>query len=123
MFVAYFTFLIAGVAGMLIWSLVYFLNMHLFGSKSVNKTLAFFHLCLFEIGVVGATALMGIFPGYTGGTLIHDGIGQFVVTRVVEWAVIPIGILLAVALVATLTGVVNVAFFGKNDLGLSPGSS
>ena len=108
MFVAYFSFLIAGVAGFVVWSLIYYLLPRLFGKQKLSRFLSFFHLVAFESGVFGATALMGIYPGYWGGTYIHDGFGQFVVTRIIEWAVIPIGIFVAIALIATLTGVLNV---------------
>ena len=108
MFVAYFSFLIAGVVGYLAWSLIYYMIPKLFGRQKLSGPLSLFHLVALEVGVLGATALMGIFPGYIGGTLIHDGIGQFVVTRVIEWSVIPIGTLIFVALIATLTGILNV---------------
>ena len=108
MFVAYFSFLIAGVVGYLAWSLIYYMIPRLFGRQKLSGPLSLFHLVALEVGVLGATALMGIFPGYIGGTLIHDGIGQFVVTRVIEWSVIPIGTLIFVALIATLTGILNV---------------
>jgi hypothetical protein len=108
MLVAYFSFLTAGVVGFLAWSLIYYLIQKLFGKQKLSRFLSLFHLVALEAGVLGATALMGIFPGYIGGSLIHDGLGQFVVTRVIEWAVIPIGTLIFLALVATLTGVLNV---------------
>jgi len=108
MFVAYFSSLIAGVVGYLAWSLIYYMIPRLFGRQKLSGPLSLFHLVALEVGVLGATALMGIFPGYIGGTLIHDGIGQFVVTRVIEWSVIPIGTLIFVALIATLTGILNV---------------
>ena len=108
MFVAYFSFLIAGVVGYLAWSLIYYMIPRLFGRQKLSSPLSLFHLVALEVGVLGSTALMGIFPGYIGGTLIHDGIGQFVVTRVIEWSVIPIGTLIFFALIATLTGILNV---------------
>src|SRR5713101_2975653 len=107
MIVAYFAFLIAGVVGFVIWSLIYSMVPRLFGRQKLSRFLSLFHIVILETGVLGATALMGIFPGYIGGSLIHDGIGQFVVTRVIEWSVIPIGTLIFVALIATLTGVLN----------------
>jgi hypothetical protein len=113
MFVAYFSFLIAGVVGMMAWSYVYRMSGQFLGTLSVSKIVTYSHLALFETGVLGATGLMGLFPGYIGGTLIHDGIGQFVVTRQIEWAVIPIGFLIFVAAFATLTGVLNVVFLGE----------
>jgi len=108
MFVAYFSFLIAGVAGFIVWSVIYYMLPRVFGRQKLNRLLSGFHLFVFEAGVLGATALMGIFPGYWGGTYMHDGFGQFVVTRIIEWAVIPIGVFIALALIATLTGVLNV---------------
>jgi hypothetical protein len=113
MFVAYFSFLIAGVIGMMAWSYIYLMSRQLLGTQSVSRIVTYSHLALFETGVLGATGLMGLFPGYIGGTLIHDGIGQFVVTRQIEWAVIPIGFLIFVAAFATLTGVLNVVFLGE----------
>ena len=113
MFIAYFSFLIAGVLGMMTWSLVYYMSSRLFKTKTLSRLLTLSHLGLFEIGVLGSCGLMGIFPGYVGGTLIHDGIGQFVVTRVIEWSVIPIGFLIFIALLATLTGVLNVSFLAE----------
>jgi hypothetical protein len=107
MIVAYFAFLIAGVVGFVVWSLIYSMVPRLFGRQKLSRFLSLFHIVILETGVLGATALMGIFPGYIGGSLIHDGIGQFVVTRVIEWSVIPIGILIFLALIATLTGVLN----------------
>lgn len=115
MFVAYFSFLIAGVVGMFTWSLIYYLDLNLFRTSSVSRVLTITHLGLFEIGVLGATGVMGLVPGYIGGTLIHDGFGQFVVTRVIEWSVIPIGILIALAVLATLTGILNILFFGRSE--------
>jgi hypothetical protein len=108
MFVAYFSFLIAGVVGFVVWSLIYYMVPRLFGRQRVSRLLSFFHLVASEAGVFGATSLIGIVPGYWGGTYIHDGFGQFIVTRIIEWAVIPIGIFIAMALVATLTGVLNI---------------
>ena len=113
MFVAYFSFLITGVVGVLGWSLIYYMLPRLLGIQSVSRLLATVHLALFEIGVVGATSLMGLIPGYVGGTLIHDGIGQFVVTRVIEWAVIPIGVFITVAILSTLAGIFNVFFSSR----------
>ncbi len=108
MLVAYFSFIGAGVLGVLAWSVIYYLLPGLLAKQRVSRFLSLVHLTLFEASVVGATGLIGIFPGYIGGTLIHDGFGQFVVTRIIEWTVIPIGIMIFLALVATLTGILNV---------------
>ena len=108
MLIAYFSFLIAGVAGVFVWSAMYYMLPRLFGRMSVSRPLSLIHLILFEVGVVGSTGLMGLFPGYTGGTLMHNGFGQFIVTRIIEWTVIPIGIFIGIAIIATLTGIANV---------------
>lgn len=108
MFVAYFSFLIAGVVGFVTWAVVLYMLPRMFGKQRLSRYMSLFHIVAFETGVLGATALMGIFPGYYGGTYIHDGVGQFVVTRLIEWAVIPIGIFISLALIATLVGVLNV---------------
>lgn len=115
MFIAFFSFIAVGVLGVLAWSVIYYLLTPLLKKRRVSYALFAIHLILFEMSVVSATALMGIFPGYVGGTLIHDGFGQLVVTRVIEWAVIPIGTLIAVAIIATLTGVLNIVFFSYKD--------
>jgi hypothetical protein len=108
MFIAYFVFLIAGVVGFVTWSVIFYLMPRMLRKQRLSRSLSLLHLVVFEVGVLGATSLMGIFPGYWGGTYIHDGIGQFVVTRAIEWSVIPIGIFVALALIATLVGVLNV---------------
>ncbi len=115
MFIAYFAFLIAGVLGVLGWALIYSMLPRLFGTHRVSKLLSALHLALFETGVVGATSLIGLVPGYVGGTLIHDGFGQFVVTRAIEWAVIPIGIFIAIAVLSTLAGIANVVISSAAD--------
>jgi len=113
MFVAYFSFLIAGVLGMLAWSVIYYMLPRLLGKSDVSGPLHLTQLVTFEISVTGATGLMGIFPGYVGGSLVQAGLGDFVVTRVIEWTVIPIGIFIAIALISTLTGLLNVMFARK----------
>ncbi len=115
MLVAYFSFLGAGVLGVLGWSAIYYLMPRLLARRSVSRFLSIIHLVLFEVSVVGATALMGIFAGYVGGTLIQSGFGPVVVTRVIEWTVIPIGIFIAIALMSTLTGVFNVVVYEPRD--------
>ena len=80
-FIAYSSFLIAGVVGFVSWFLSYYLLPRLFGRQKLSRFLSFFHLVAFESGVFGATALMGIYPGYWGAD-IHAGFGQFVVTRI-----------------------------------------
>jgi hypothetical protein len=107
-FVAYFSFLIVGVLGMLAWSVMYAMLPRLFDRSVVRRSLLYGQLLVTEVSVVGATGLMGIFPGYVGGTLIQQGFGEIEVTRVIEWTVIPIGIFISLAVLATLAGVANI---------------
>ena len=67
-------------------------------------------LLLYQIGVYGVAILMGLVPGYTGGTLAINGIGTFLITRVIEWTVVPIGLLVGLAIIATITGIVNIVY-------------
>ncbi len=67
-------------------------------------------LMLYQIGVYGVAVLMGLVPGYTGGTLAINGFGTFLITRVIEWTVIPIGLLVGLAIIATITGIVNIMY-------------
>jgi hypothetical protein len=112
-FVAYFSFLIVGVLGMLAWAVMYYMLPRLFNKAVVNRSLLYAHLLVTEFSVVGATGLMGIFPGYVGGTLVQQGFGDIEVTRVVEWTVIPIGIFISLAVLATLAGLVNMIFLNE----------
>ena len=108
MFVAYFTLLICGVLGFLGWALIYYLSPRILRKRSVNKFLSLTHATFFEGSLLTVVTLMGAVAGYQGGTLLHIGFGQFIVTRVIEWAVIPIGTLIMVAIIATMIGVLNI---------------
>ena len=107
-FVAYFSFLIVGVLGMLAWAVIYYMLPRLLNKAAVSRSLLYGHLLVTEVAVVGATGLMGIFPGYVGGTLVQQGFPDIQVTRVVEWTVIPIGVFISLAILATLAGLANI---------------
>jgi len=110
-FVAYFSFLIVGVLGMLAWAAMYYMLPRLFKKSSVSRPLLLAHLLVTEVSVVGATGLMGIFPGYVGGTLVQQGFPDIEVTRGIEWTVIPIGVFISLAILATLIGLANMIFW------------
>jgi hypothetical protein len=107
-FVAYFSFLIVGVLGMLAWAVIYYMLPRILSKPTVNRSLFYGHLLVTEVSVVAATGLMGFFPGYVGGTLIQQGFPEIEVTRVIEWTVIPIGVFIAMAILATLAGLANI---------------
>jgi hypothetical protein len=107
MFIAYFVFLITGVVGTFTWCFIYYMLPKLYGKDTVSDFLALAQLVSFEIAIYGIAAFMGIEAGYHGGTLYHDGFGPVVITQIIAWVVIPIGTLIVVALLSTITGIVN----------------
>jgi len=108
MFISYFVFLTAGVMGCFLWCFIYYMLPRVYDRNTVSEFLALSQLVSFEVAVFGICALMGIDAGYYGGTLYHNGFGPVVVTQLIAWAVIPIGTLIVVALISTVTGIVNV---------------
>jgi hypothetical protein len=108
MFISYFVFLIVGVMGCFMWCFIYYMLPRVYEKDTVSEFLALSQLVSFEVAVLGICAFMGIDAGYYGGTLYHNGFGPVVVTQLIAWAVIPIGTLIVVALLSTVTGVVNV---------------
>ncbi len=114
MFIAYFVFLIVGVVGCFVWSFVYYMLPRIYGRNSVSDFMALAQVVTFEVAVYGIATFMGIDAGYYGGTLYHNGYGPVIITQIIAWAVIPIGTLIAVALISTVTGVVNVLTAGSD---------
>jgi len=108
MFISWFVFVIAGVVGCFVWCFIYYALPRAYGKNTVSDFLALLQLIAYECAVFGMCAFMGIDAGYYGGTLYHNGFGQVVITQIIAWAVIPIGTLIVIALLATITGVVNV---------------
>ncbi len=108
MFISYFVFLIVGVMGCFLWCFIYYMLPRVYDRNTVDEFLALSQLVSFEVAVFGICAFMGIDAGYYGGTLYHNGFGPVIITQIIAWAVIPIGTLIVVALLSTVTGVVNV---------------
>jgi|SRR5579862_1872996 len=110
MFIAYFSFIIAGVLGSMMWTMIYYLLPRLLQIAQVSKRITIVQLLLSQVGIYGTVILMGLVPGYTGGSLAIQGFGLFLITRVIEWAVIPTGIFVGIALIGTVTGFANIVF-------------
>jgi hypothetical protein len=108
MFIAYFSYMIAGVLGSLTWTMIYYLLPRLLNIGQVDKRVTMIQIVLTQIGIYGTVILMGLVPGYTGGTFAIYGFGTFLITRVIEWAVIPTGIFVGLAVFGTITGVANI---------------
>ena len=108
MFISWFVFVAVGVVGCFIWCFIYYMLPRVYDKNTVSDFLALAQLTTFEAAVFGICAFMGIDAGYYGGTLYHNGFGQAVITQIIAWAVIPIGTLIVVALLSTITGIINV---------------
>jgi hypothetical protein len=108
MFISWFVFVTVGVIGCFLWCLIYYMMPRVYDKKNVSEFLGLAQLVSFEAAVFGLCAFMGIDAGYYGGTLYHNGFGPVIITQIIAWAVIPIGTLILVALLSTVTGVVNV---------------
>jgi len=69
--VSFLIFAIVGVLGAMGWSLVYSKRAAA-GAEEGNAGLFWLHLVLFEVGVLGATAMMAAI-GYVGGNVVATG--------------------------------------------------
>ena len=58
-----------GSYGELAWALIYHLLPAMLRVNQVSKRMTLTQLLLYQIGVYGVAVLMGLVPGYTGGTL------------------------------------------------------
>ncbi len=108
MFISWFVFVIVGVVGCFLWCFIYYMLPRVYDRNTVSDFLALAQLTTFEGAVFGICAFMGIDAGYYGGHLYHNGFGQAVITQIIAWAVIPIGTLIVIALLSTITGIINV---------------
>ncbi|MCS7138027.1 MAG: hypothetical protein NZ941_06635 [Candidatus Caldarchaeum sp.] len=108
MFVAYGVFVGFGVLGSLAWSAIYYLSGVLLGVKHLRRNFVVAQLLLHNIAAYGIGFLMGYAVGYVGGTARLEGFGLSVITALISWAVIPIGVLVFLGLVSTVLGVFTV---------------
>lgn len=108
MFIAYATFLGFGVLGTLAWSTIYHLSRSVLGVESLSRSGVLVHLILHNLAAYGIGLLMGYYVGYVGGSARLEGFGVAVITALVSWAVIPLGLLVYIGLVSALLGMFNV---------------
>jgi hypothetical protein len=108
MFIAYAVFVGFGTIGALCWSVIYYLANSILGLQQVRKRLVLAHLVTHNVAAYGIGALMGYAVGYIGGTAAMLGFGQAVITAIVSWAVIPIGLLVFIGLLSALLGVLTI---------------
>ncbi|MDJ0274932.1 MAG: hypothetical protein NYU90_07035 [Aigarchaeota archaeon] len=105
MFVAYAVFVGFGTIGALCWSVIYYLAKVVLGVSALRRRLVVTHLLTHNAAAYGIGALMGYAVGYVGGTAAMLGFGQAVITALVSWAVIPIGLMVFIGLLSALLGV------------------
>ncbi len=85
--VAFLVFVIVGIFGSLAWSLVYS-RKATSGAAEGNSGLLWLHLILFEVGVLGATALMAA-VGYVGGNIVATGGSPIVSAEAIRTQIFP----------------------------------
>lgn len=85
--VAFLIFVTVGIFGALGWSQVYSRKASS-GATDGNSGLLWLHLILFEVGVLGATAMMAAI-GYVGGNVVATGGSPIVSAEAVRINIIP----------------------------------
>jgi len=85
--VAFLVFIIVGIFGALGWSLVYSRKASS-GAAEGNTGVFWLHLLLFEVGVLGATAIMAAI-GYVGGNIVATGGSPIASAEAVRTQIIP----------------------------------
>jgi hypothetical protein len=88
LFIGYFVFLIGGVLGCFGWAGVYYLADKLRGKMEVNTLFSRVHLVFYEVGVLGASAVMAA-VGYVGGGVIATGGGAAVAAEAIALDIFP----------------------------------
>lgn len=87
LFVAFFAWVSVGVLGAFAWSMVYS-KKAADGAAEGNSGIFWLHLLLFEVGVLGATAMMAAI-GYVGGNVVAHGGSPIVSAEAVRLNIIP----------------------------------
>jgi hypothetical protein len=86
--VAFFSFVIVGIFGALAWSMAYSRKAALTGKIEGSGGLMWLHLVFFEVGVLGATAMMAAI-GFVGGNILARGGGPGVSAAAIQQNIIP----------------------------------
>ncbi len=105
MFIAYAVFIGFGVLGTLAWSAIYYLSGTVLRVGGLRRKAVIIHLVLHNLAAYGIGLLMGYSVGYVGGSARLEGYGIAVITALISWAVIPIGLLVFIGLLSSILGV------------------
>jgi hypothetical protein len=117
LFIGYFTWLIVGVVGAFGWAGLYYLGDNLRGKTQVNTLFSRAHLLLFEVGVLGATAVMAAI-GYVGGGVVASGGGPAVAAEAISVDIFPPLSNNAASVFSDMPVVVEAAFIAIALLGI-----
>jgi hypothetical protein len=85
--VGFLLFVIVGILGAMAWSLVYSRRGSM-GATEGNSALFWLHLLLFEVGVLGATAMMAAI-GFVGGNVVATGGSPIASAEAIRTQIIP----------------------------------
>ena len=85
--IEFMVFVTVGILGALAWSLVYSKKASL-GATEGSTGILWLHLILFEVGILGATAIMAAI-GYVGGNVVATGGSPIVSAEAVRTNIIP----------------------------------
>lgn len=104
--IAYLSFLIVGVVGMVGWSAIYYFASKFMGKQETIKILAISHLVMVELAVYGYASTMSA-AGWLGGQALRQGLSVAAVGFLIEPLVLPTGAFIALVLVGQVIGVSN----------------
>ncbi len=105
-FVGYITFLVVGCAGILGCGTVHHI-LSTINYKTPNSMITWLGLILWEIGIVGATWLLGL-SGFIGGSGLLDGVSvPEIHNRIFPYA-LPIEIFVGITILGFLISIINV---------------
>jgi len=110
--IAYTSFIVAGVLGMIAWSSGYYLIWRVFGLSTTSRDLIAAQILLTQAGIYALTIFM-YWGGYVGAHASHEGIAIIFVGQIMEFAVIPSALGIVLILLGTMTGLLNVLLMLK----------
>jgi hypothetical protein len=125
--VAYTSFVLFGVLGMLAWSVMYRLSPAFFSRGVFDRRSVLVQLALSEAAIYAASAVL-FSAGYIGASLVHEGqVGSVFVGASMEFSDIPAAVAIFVIIVSVFLGTLNIltgkpaAGDGLSDLGARAG--
>jgi len=105
-FVGYITFLVVGCAGIMGCGTVHHI-LSTIKNRIPNSKVTWLGLIIWEIGLVGATWLLGL-SGYIGGSGLLDGVSIPEIHERIFIYALPIEIFVAIAILGFLISIINV---------------